>query len=103
MIKKVIESYLRKDVDLHIYSIGDLDDFFWPYTIWYGLESHGDIDAVVLIYVGLPIPSLLAFSNETGVMEVKFNDGEKDPLKNLAVLEEIWSRLKVEQFIFRSI
>ena len=31
-----IEEYLRKDVYLHIYGIGDLDEFFRPYTTWYG-------------------------------------------------------------------
>ena len=34
--KKELEHFLNKDIYLHIYSIGDLDDFFWPYTIWYG-------------------------------------------------------------------
>lgn len=27
--KARIEAFLRKNVYLHIYSIGDLDDFFW--------------------------------------------------------------------------
>jgi ribosomal protein S18 acetylase RimI-like enzyme len=66
--KKEIERFLRKDVYLHIYSIGDLDDFFWPYTTWYGSKSNGHIDAVALVYVGLPLPTLLALSNEHYVM-----------------------------------
>jgi ribosomal protein S18 acetylase RimI-like enzyme len=66
--KKEIEGFLRKDVYLHIYSIGDLDDFFWPYTTWYGSKSNGHIDAVALVYVGLPLPTLLALSNEHDVM-----------------------------------
>jgi hypothetical protein len=26
---------LRKDPALHAYELGDLDDFFWPYTSWF--------------------------------------------------------------------
>ncbi|MBN2028660.1 GNAT family N-acetyltransferase [bacterium] len=66
--KKRIEHFLRKDLYLHIFSIGDLDDFFWPYTIWYGSETNGTIDAVILIYVGLPLPTLLALSSEQKVI-----------------------------------
>lgn len=66
--KKEIERYLKKDVYLHIYSIGDLDDFFWPYTTWYGSKSHGHIGAIALVYVGLPLPTLLALSHEHDMM-----------------------------------
>lgn len=66
--KKRIEHFLRKDLYLHLYGIGDLDDFFWPYTTWYGSETEGTIDAVILIYVGLPLPTLLALSREQEVM-----------------------------------
>ena len=66
--KKVIEHFLRKDVQLHIYSIGDLDDFFWPYTTWYGSKSNGHIDAIALLYIGLSLPTLLALSNEYDAM-----------------------------------
>lgn len=63
--KEAIERFLRKDVPLHLYSIGDLDDFFWPYTTWYGYEIDGNVAAIVLMYVGLPLPTLLALSNES--------------------------------------
>jgi len=33
--KTVIERFLWKNMGLHIYSIGDLDGFFWPFTTWY--------------------------------------------------------------------
>ncbi len=67
--KKEIESFFRKDVYLHIYSIGDLDNFFWPYTIWYGFKSKENIKAIALMYVGISLPTLLAFSNEHDAME----------------------------------
>jgi ribosomal protein S18 acetylase RimI-like enzyme len=62
--KKEIERYLRKNVSLNIYSIGDLDDFFWPYTSWYGFQSNGKICAIALIYTGNLIPTLVAFAGD---------------------------------------
>jgi hypothetical protein len=46
--REEIEKFLRKDIFLNIYGIGDLDDFFWPYTCWFGHRSDGGIDAAVL-------------------------------------------------------
>jgi ribosomal protein S18 acetylase RimI-like enzyme len=66
--KSQIEAYLRKNVYLHIYSIGDLDDFFWPDTVWYGWEKGGKIQAVALIYTGSADPTLLALSEQPDVM-----------------------------------
>ncbi len=66
--KEVIERFLRKDVPLHLYSIGDLDDFFWPYTTWYGYEIDGTVAVIALMYADLPLPTLLALSNEPQVM-----------------------------------
>ncbi len=66
--KEMIERFLCKDVYLHVYSIGDLDDFFWPYTTWYGSISGGHLDAVALLYVGLSIPTLLALDNKPDAM-----------------------------------
>ncbi|MFC7247713.1 GNAT family N-acetyltransferase [Catellatospora aurea] len=43
---------------LHAYQLGDLDDFFWPYTTWYR-----DGDAVALVYHGGGLPVLLAFDD----------------------------------------
>ncbi len=60
--REEIERFLRTDVGLHIYSLGDLDDFFWPYTIWFGHRSHGNIDAIALLYAGMTVPTLLALN-----------------------------------------
>jgi len=61
--KHEIEHFLRQDIQLHIYSLGDLDDFFWPYTTFYGLPANGGLSAVALLYRGQAIPTLLALSN----------------------------------------
>jgi len=66
--KEEIERFLRGNVYLHIYSIGDLDDFFWPHTAWYGLRENGRIEAVALIYTGQALPTLLALSDKCDVM-----------------------------------
>ena len=59
-----IEAFLRKNVYLHIYSIGDLDDFFWPDTTWYGWEERGEIQAIVLLYTASADPTVLALSEQ---------------------------------------
>ena len=66
--KSRIEAFLRKDVYLHIYSIGDLDDFFWPDTTWYGWEKEGEIQAVALLYTASENPTLLALCEKQNVM-----------------------------------
>lgn len=66
--KSRIEAFLRKNVYLNIYSIGDLDDFFFPDTVWYGWEEGGEIQAVVLLYTASADPTLLALSEQQDVM-----------------------------------
>ncbi|NUM46276.1 MAG: GNAT family N-acetyltransferase [Anaerolineales bacterium] len=60
--KTEIETFLRGNVALHIYSLGDLDPFFWPYTQWYGFQQGGQLQAVALLYVALSPPVLLALA-----------------------------------------
>ena len=66
--KQEIEQFLRRDILLHIYSIGDLDDFFWPYTIWYGLKTNDNLSAVALLYSSQELPILLAISQNHGAI-----------------------------------
>lgn len=42
-----IEGVLRRNVSLHAYELGDLDDFYWPDTTWY---SDSGRRCVALIY-----------------------------------------------------
>lgn len=60
--KNEIEAFLRKNVPLHIYSIGDLDEFFWQNTEWHSLKEGNEIQALALIYTGLPVPTLQGLS-----------------------------------------
>jgi ribosomal protein S18 acetylase RimI-like enzyme len=59
--KGEIFEYLRHNPELQIYLIGDLDDFFWPKTIWYGLVEGNVIRSAALLYVAMETPTLLAF------------------------------------------
>ncbi|MDO3685734.1 GNAT family N-acetyltransferase [Micromonospora sp. C28ISP2-4] len=55
--RAVLAGLLGRDPVLHAYQLGDLDDFFWPYTSWF---RRGD--QVVLLYHGVELPTLLAFA-----------------------------------------
>lgn len=61
--KDEIEAFLRRNTFLHIYSLGDLDDFFWHYTTWYALRDRQQIKQLVLLYAE-SLPVLLALTNE---------------------------------------
>jgi GNAT superfamily N-acetyltransferase len=69
--REEIFTYLNKNRYLQIYSIGDLDDFFWDYTAWYGLYDGDRLKAIILLYTGLSIPTLVVLSDDI------------DPLKQL--------------------
>jgi GNAT superfamily N-acetyltransferase len=60
--RKEIESFLRRNVFLYIYAIGDLDDFFWPYTAWYAVKEGGEITAIALLYSARDFPVLVALT-----------------------------------------
>lgn len=59
--KDEIATLLGGNPFLHLYSIGDLDDFFWPHTTWYG---SGQAVAPLLLYTGVDLPVLLALTDE---------------------------------------
>lgn len=66
--KNEIEAFLRKNVGLHIYSLGDLDDFFWQDTQWHALKEGKEIQALALLYTGQQLPTLQAMSEQAGLM-----------------------------------
>jgi RimJ/RimL family protein N-acetyltransferase len=62
--KRQIETFLLKHRHLNFYHLGDLDDFFWPYTTWYALQEGGEIKALNLFYSGIDPAVLLGIVNE---------------------------------------
>lgn len=59
-----IEAFLRPYTFLHLFAIGDLDEFFWQYTTWYALKDNEQIKEVVLLYTGTTQPTLLGLTGE---------------------------------------
>ena len=59
--KKEIYRFLSKSPDLQLYTIGDLDDFFWPYTTWYAISEKNEIKSIALLYTGMKPPTFLLF------------------------------------------
>ncbi|MDZ7844199.1 MAG: GNAT family N-acetyltransferase [Anaerolineales bacterium] len=66
--KTQIEKFLRSDPFLHLYSLGDLDDFYWPFTRWYGKITGGKLTDLVLIYQEENPPVVLALSQNPDSM-----------------------------------
>ena len=61
--KSRIESILRRNTRLHLYEIGDLDDFFWPDTKWYARDV-AEPKAVALLYTAPALPVLVGLSEQ---------------------------------------
>ncbi len=68
--KQIIEKHFRKNTDLNIYSIGDLDDFFWNYTKWFAIGPNNNPEEIVLLYEGAALPTFLAITenNDNSMM-----------------------------------
>jgi len=62
--KRRIEKFLREDPMVHLYEIGDLDDFFWPQTSWIALGRADDLISILLLYRDGHMPVLLALNHK---------------------------------------
>lgn len=62
--KEEIRTFFSKNIPLHLYEIGDLDEFFWPYTAWHALKDADGLKAVVLLYTETSMPVLLALTEK---------------------------------------
>jgi ribosomal protein S18 acetylase RimI-like enzyme len=62
--KEQIETFLRGNTFLHLYEIGDLDDFFWQYTTWFALKEQQRISQTALFYTAPQVPVLLGICEE---------------------------------------
>jgi len=69
--KSTIETFLRGNMYLNIYSLGDLDDFFWPYTTWYALTDSVGIQAIALMYAGGDLPCLHVLSEGDKIFDTE--------------------------------
>jgi ribosomal protein S18 acetylase RimI-like enzyme len=55
-----LRAHFSQDAPLHVYELGDLDDFFWPHTRWYALADGDLLRAVSLVYAATELPVVLA-------------------------------------------
>ena len=62
--KATIEAFLRRNALLHLYELGDLDPFFWPYTSWYALAEGEQIHELALLYSAFDPPVLLFHAHD---------------------------------------
>lgn len=61
--RQKLAEYFRQNISLHAYSLGDLDDFYWPNVNCFGLETPSGFDEVSVFYQGEDLPVLLALSH----------------------------------------
>ncbi|MEO3778970.1 hypothetical protein ABGB16_19395 [Micromonospora sp. B11E3] len=80
--RAVLAELLGRDPVLHAYQLGDLDDFFWPYTSWY---RQGD--EVALLYHGVDTLLALTAPQRTGKLAGLL--GELAPV----LPARLWARL----------
>ena len=59
--RSALENYFRQDLSLHLYSLGDLDDFYWPRSHVYGLRTETGVKTSPCYTEGIDLPVLLAF------------------------------------------
>lgn len=64
-----IANFLRQDVERYLYELGDLDDFFWPYTTWYASVDTTGIQHLALLYRGIDLVVLLVQERENCPMD----------------------------------
>jgi len=62
--KEEIAAFLRRNACAHVYELGDLDDFDWPYTRWFGWQREGRLEQIALLYTEPAVPVLLAIAEE---------------------------------------
>jgi ribosomal protein S18 acetylase RimI-like enzyme len=57
-----IATFVRRNARAHVYELGDLDDFDWPHTHWFGWESGGQLEQLALLYTQPEVPVLIAIA-----------------------------------------
>jgi ribosomal protein S18 acetylase RimI-like enzyme len=68
--KPPIREFLDRDRGLTAYALGDLDDAFWPQSMFYGARCAGRLAAVVLFFRGFDPGVLVTFGEPDGVRAI---------------------------------
>jgi ribosomal protein S18 acetylase RimI-like enzyme len=72
--KARIETFLRKNAELHVYSLGDLDGFFWPRTTWYGWQNDSELQDIVLLYAGTGLATVVGVTEQPSIMSRRMRE-----------------------------
>ena len=78
--RHAIAALLRRNAPAHVYELGDLDDFDWPFTRWFGWEDEGVLEQAVLLYTQPSVPVLIAVADEPDRPMAALVDGIRDDL-----------------------
>lgn len=79
--KSEIEDFLRQAPFLHLYALGDLDDFFWPYTTWIAVKENQAVVELILVYSGGGLPVVLAIgAGDRLLLQELLNTAASQPL-----------------------
>jgi ribosomal protein S18 acetylase RimI-like enzyme len=62
--RQALADFFRCAPGIYLYHLGDLDDFFWPLTRWFGWLEGEKLQAVALLYTGEQPPVLLALTHD---------------------------------------
>lgn len=81
----IYEYYTKKYVSLHIYEIGDLDDFFFPRTKWIGSRIDEKLNFLALFYDAPGLTVLLALGGD-----------QKEVQNGISMFQEYMSQLPNE-------
>ncbi|MFN0155718.1 MAG: GNAT family N-acetyltransferase, partial [Gaiella sp.] len=72
--REALSAFFRRDPALHAYSLGDLDDFFWPHTRWWAWDRGQGFEQVALLYSEPDVPVLLLLETEPEGSATPFAD-----------------------------
>jgi RimJ/RimL family protein N-acetyltransferase len=61
--REVLAGVFRRNASAHVYELGDLDDFEWRHTRWFGWESDGRVKDAILLYTQPEVPVLIAIAD----------------------------------------
>lgn len=61
--KDALYPFLSQNKELNLYSLADLDDFFWPFTTYFVERHNGQIVAVLVKYQTNELPVIMALGD----------------------------------------
>ncbi|MSO95546.1 MAG: GNAT family N-acetyltransferase [Thermoleophilia bacterium] len=62
--RNTIAAFLRRNAHAHVYELGDLDDFDWPHTRWFGWTRDGRLEQIALLYTAPAVPVVIAIAEK---------------------------------------